>query len=142
MHTKCLSIPVNARYVLAWPGLPLSEHLFISDLVHRFNRHTMLLESGHHHLQGREGRVIVVAPAIPARSATQPLPKTPFSTLGGTMPGSPILSGSSSPSSAPSSASYTTPCPTHSSTTRGVEVEIEPLMHIVTVGVASLMTTS
>ncbi len=85
----------------------------------------MPLESGHLHLQGPESRVIVVAPAIPARSATHPLPKTPSSTLGGTTPGSPILSDSLSLSSAPSSVSHTTPCPTHSSPTRGVEVEIE-----------------
>ena len=132
MHTKCLSIPISVGYVIAFlgilghnipsfPTLPLGSH-----------RHTMLLGSGHHHLQGREGRVIVVAPAIPAGSAMCPSPKSPSTLAGTTTLASPILSDSSSLFS----ASCIMPCLTHSS----LGVEIATMMYTTNVGAASLMT--
>lgn len=96
----------------------------------------MLPGSGHLHLQGQEGLVIVAAPAIPAGSATYPSPTTPSTMAGPATPPSPILSVSSSQSL----ARCTTPCSTHSTPTRAVE--IATTMYIVNVGAASLMNTT
>ncbi len=99
----------------------------------------MPLVSGHLHLQGREGLDIVVAPAIPAGSATYPSPKTPSNLAGPTNPPLLILSESSSPSSGGCKMRLTKRS-TQSSPTRGVE--IATVMHITNVGAASLMTIS
>lgn len=35
-HTKCLTILVSVRYVVAYLGVPWSQHSLVSDFVHRF----------------------------------------------------------------------------------------------------------